>query len=240
MRHATRRSRAAQQAGTRARLIECAHDVFLRSGFHAATLEAIAMQAGVTKGAVYSNFANKAQLFLAVSGARMEERLRLYRRMHAAATGLDTFIRAYIRIILRDDPDGRWASVFAEACAVASGDETFRAGLREQSARANAVIGGAILDLAERAGVEFELPKAQMVKIGGALMRGLLLQRLLDPRDVSKASIEDVYIAFMQAMIRPQPRVARFKGNAEERRMSHDRHVAAPRSRQRPTGRRDA
>jgi len=240
MRHPTRRSRAAQQADTRARLIDRAHHVFLHSGFHAATLEAIALQAGVTKGAVYSNFANKAQLFLAVSNARMEERLRRYRQMHAAATRLDTFVRAYVRIVLRDDPDGRWASVVAEACAVAAGDDTFRAALSAQSARANAVIGQAILDLAERSGVQFQLPKAQMIRVGGALMRGLLLQRLLDPRDMSKASIEDVYVAFMQAMIRPRSRVARFTGNPEERRMSHDRHVAAPRPRKRATGRRNA
>ena len=228
MRYPTRRSRAARQADTRARLMDCAPDVFLRHGFHAATLETIALQAGVTKGAVYSNFASKAQLFLEVSNARMEERLRLYREMHAAATRLDTFVRAFVRIVLPDDPDGRWASVVAEACAVAAGDETFRAALRGQSARANAVIGEAILDLARKSGVEFQLPKPQMIRVGGALMRGLLLQRLLDPRDMSKASVEDIYVAFMQAMIRPRPGVARFKGNPEQRRMSHDRHVAAP------------
>ena len=39
------RSRDSQKAQTRARLIECAHSVFLRYGFHAATLEQIAQKA---------------------------------------------------------------------------------------------------------------------------------------------------------------------------------------------------
>lgn len=148
-----------QKADTRARLIACAHTVFLRNGFHTATLEQIALQAGVTKGAVYSNFESKAELFLAVSGTRMDERLRDYRQLSATVTQLETLVREYARIILRDDPDGRWASVVAEAWAVAAGDERFRAALIEQNTRGNAVIADAILEMAQRAGVEFRLPR---------------------------------------------------------------------------------
>ena len=93
MPHPLRRSREVQKAETRHRLIECAHVVFLSSGFHTATLEAIALQAGVTKGAVYSNFESKAELFLAVSGTRMEERLRNYRKLSATITRLETLVR---------------------------------------------------------------------------------------------------------------------------------------------------
>jgi hypothetical protein len=75
-----------------------------------------------------------------------------------------------------------------------------------------------------------------MIKVGGALMRGLLLQRLLDPDNLSQAVIEDVYVAFMQAMVRP--RVRRFKVSAEEGRKSHGQHLAAPRSRKRSSARR--
>jgi AcrR family transcriptional regulator len=237
---APRLTRSDQQAGTRARLLECAHDVFVRSGFHAATLEAIALQAGVTKGAVYSNFAGKAELFLAVNAARMEERVRRYRQAHADGTRLDAFVRSYMRIVLHDDPDGRWASVVAEACAAAAGDAEFREALIGQVGRANAVIGDAIADLADRTGVEFRLPRAQMIKVGGALMRGLLLQRLLDPQNMSKAFIEDVYVAFMQAMVRPTSGAARSTGGAPEGRTSHEQRRAASRSRKRPAARRGA
>jgi AcrR family transcriptional regulator len=235
-----RLTREQQKADTRARLIECAHAVFLRNGFHAATLEEIALQAGVTKGAVYSNFASKAQLFLAVNGTRMQARLGEYQRLRVAMTRLDTLVREYMRIIIRDDPDGRWASVVAEASAVAAGDEPFRAALTGQSSRGNAVIAEAMVDVAERTGVEFRLPRAQMVKVGSALMRGLLLQRLLDPQGVSRAFIEDVYVAFIEAMVRPRPRAPRLEGAARKRAGRHDEHLSTPRSRGRATGRRGA
>jgi AcrR family transcriptional regulator len=58
--------RAQQQERTRAALVDAAATVFAREGFHAASLDEIAAAAGFTKGAVYSNFANKAGLYLAV------------------------------------------------------------------------------------------------------------------------------------------------------------------------------
>ncbi len=60
------RTRAEQQRETRAALVESALRVFASDGFHGASLEAIASQAGFSKGAVYSNFDGKAELFLAV------------------------------------------------------------------------------------------------------------------------------------------------------------------------------
>ena len=61
-----RRTRSDTKAQTRADLIAAARQVFLARGFHPATLDEIAEQAGYTKGAVYSNFAGKDDLFLAV------------------------------------------------------------------------------------------------------------------------------------------------------------------------------
>lgn len=46
--------------------------VFARSGYHGAGLDQIARVAGFSKGAVYSNFSNKAELFLAVMDINMQ------------------------------------------------------------------------------------------------------------------------------------------------------------------------
>src|SRR5690606_27088511 len=66
------RSRQDQQQETRDTLVAAARAVFAETGYHAASLEAIARQAGYSKGAVYSNSAGKADLFLAVMDANME------------------------------------------------------------------------------------------------------------------------------------------------------------------------
>lgn len=51
---------------TRDSLVRTARTVFARDGYHAASLAVIAREAGFSKGAVYSNFDSKAQLFLAL------------------------------------------------------------------------------------------------------------------------------------------------------------------------------
>ncbi|MCK0112151.1 TetR/AcrR family transcriptional regulator [Ornithinimicrobium sp. F0845] len=67
------RSRQDLQQETRDTLVTAARVVFSETGYHAATLEAIARRAGYSKGAVYSNFSGKADLFLAVMDANMQD-----------------------------------------------------------------------------------------------------------------------------------------------------------------------
>lgn len=59
-------NREQRQQQTRAALVSAARFVFARDGYHGASLDEIARAAGYSKGAVYSNFTNKAELFLAV------------------------------------------------------------------------------------------------------------------------------------------------------------------------------
>src|SRR4029450_1609728 len=61
-----RLTRAEKSVQTRAQLLGCARRLFLRRGFHAASLELVAEEAGFTIGAVYSRFGSKADLFLAI------------------------------------------------------------------------------------------------------------------------------------------------------------------------------
>jgi AcrR family transcriptional regulator len=66
-----RRTRAEQQAETRARLLEAAAEVFAANGFDGASIDRITEQAGYTRGAFYSNYSDKAELLLELSEARM-------------------------------------------------------------------------------------------------------------------------------------------------------------------------
>jgi AcrR family transcriptional regulator len=69
-----RLSRAEQNDRNRALLLTAARRVFLDRGYYAATLEQIADEAGFSKGAVYSRFASKADMFLALLEDRIAER----------------------------------------------------------------------------------------------------------------------------------------------------------------------
>ena len=71
---------------TRQRIIGSAREVFLRKGVSRTSLEHIASDAGVTRGAVYWHFANKAELFHAM---REEVYLPLIDRMDDTLLGSD-------------------------------------------------------------------------------------------------------------------------------------------------------
>ena len=67
-----RPTRAERQRETREALITAALSIFTRDGYQGASLEEIANEAGYSKGAVYSNFDGKAELFLAVMDHNLE------------------------------------------------------------------------------------------------------------------------------------------------------------------------
>ena len=56
-----------KRAETIARLVEAANAVIAEKGFQRASLDEIAARAGLTKGAIYSNFGSKEDLFLTVA-----------------------------------------------------------------------------------------------------------------------------------------------------------------------------
>jgi AcrR family transcriptional regulator len=59
-----RQTRAQQQAATRERLLAAAEQVIARQGFGGASIDLIALEAGFSKGAIYSNFESKEEVFL--------------------------------------------------------------------------------------------------------------------------------------------------------------------------------
>ena len=71
---AKRLNRVEQGERNRALVLAAARRVFLERGYSGATLEAIAEDAGFSKGVVYSQFAGKPDLFLALLDARIAER----------------------------------------------------------------------------------------------------------------------------------------------------------------------
>jgi len=70
-------SESSRRQKTRERLIDAAYEVFSEHGLHAASIEMVAEEAGFSRGAFYSNFESKEELFFAL--AERENGLRLTR-----------------------------------------------------------------------------------------------------------------------------------------------------------------
>src|ERR1700691_6279572 len=69
-----RLTRTEQTERNRALLLAAAREVFLERGYHCASVDQIADQAGFSTGVVYSQFDGKADLFLTLLEARIEQR----------------------------------------------------------------------------------------------------------------------------------------------------------------------
>src|SRR5215213_7172913 len=75
----TQTTRGDKRQRTRAKLIEAATRIIYEKGYDRTSLEEVARQAGMTRGAIYNNFKDKEDLFLAVVETRwkpLEPRLK--------------------------------------------------------------------------------------------------------------------------------------------------------------------
>jgi AcrR family transcriptional regulator len=111
---------------TRERLLDAAADVFKRLGYHGASLEAVAEAAGYTKGAVYSNFDTKADLFMALLDRYVQAETAGQELLFAGMTideAIDSLEAIFDRQI-RSDP--LWTVLRMEFWLVASRDPEVR------------------------------------------------------------------------------------------------------------------
>jgi AcrR family transcriptional regulator len=170
-----RLSRAEAQAQTRQRLIDAAALVFARRGFHAATVEEVADQAEYTKGAVYSNFGSKDELFLAVLEARLQAQAAYYRQLEEEARsrpghGLPDVLPRL------DELDETWCLLQVEFWLYALRNESVRdrmAALYRQYRADLAAIA--------RPFASAELEPAEVASVALALYHGLTLQWHAEP-----------------------------------------------------------
>src|SRR5271157_2166694 len=73
------RARRPTRVEVRRRLLDAALDVFAEHGFDTANLDQVAAAAGLTKGAIYSNFASKDDLFYAMMAEQVLARVESIR-----------------------------------------------------------------------------------------------------------------------------------------------------------------
>ena len=69
-------TREQSRANTRERLLAAARLAFARGGFHGASVDEIASEAGLSTGALYSNFNGKEDLFLVLLEREIDEHAR--------------------------------------------------------------------------------------------------------------------------------------------------------------------
>jgi AcrR family transcriptional regulator len=196
-----RLSRQDRRERTRADLVAAAREVFLRSGFHGASLEEISERAGYTKGAVYSNFASKDELFLAVYDAHAAGRQRAYAQAAAGTSTLEEGLRAMSwEMTGGAHADPRWVPVLIEFWTHASRQGALRRQVSERHERNLDAVAALLQALAERHSVSFRLPVREVARGHAAQRNGMELERLLDPGAADPRAMEEMTVGFILGM----------------------------------------
>lgn len=118
----TRVSRAERQQQTRERLIEVATEMFLDVGYSGTSLDKVAVEAGFSKGAVYSNFAGKEELCMAALDTIHAEKIRLVHQMFTEDTSIETRLKSFVEWSRSGLGEPRWTALEVEFAAVARQD----------------------------------------------------------------------------------------------------------------------
>ena len=178
-------TRAERQAHTRTQLVDAAERLFTAQGFHATSLDAVAAEAGFTKGAVYSNFASKEDLFFAVYERRVDARVaEVERIIEEAPTPRDGIERIIPGTRHRPETDDRWMAVFFEFWAHVLRHPELRERFAAQHRRIIDVLAAAMVESGEKMPDDpHKLATARY-----AMQLGLQLERLTQP-DVVDAGL---------------------------------------------------
>jgi AcrR family transcriptional regulator len=177
-------TRERRRALTRDHLLAAAAEVFARRGYHRTTLDEIAEAAGFSKGAVYSNFAGKDDLFLALMRQRGQQLVSEFAAAAASAEDSAETVAA-LRAVYSAAEDRRdaWA-LWTEFTLYA----VRNADVLEEMVAASRATQGLVVDLVERqleqAGIVPPLHADQIARIYTALFVGLWQQQAIDPEAV--------------------------------------------------------
>lgn len=189
--HRPRLTRAERQAQTRQELLDAAARVFIRRGFTGSSVEEISAEAGYTRGAFYSNFRSKNELFVELLHDRVYTRYTEMTQRGLRERPPTLRETGETLAAIQAEPEGRWIwRLWFECLAQAGRDDelrelaaTFWQGNRERMASL----------------IEIALPhqKTRAKAIATALIAldiGLAIQHFVDPDEAPLDLYPELYV----------------------------------------------
>lgn len=177
----TRLTRGESQAQTRQALLDTATQAFLRDGFFATSLDQVAVEAGYSKGAVYSNFRSKDQLCLAVLERIHAQQTRLIDQTMRGPNDLGERLRSFQDWAERTIGDPGWTGLECEFAAHARSRPELRAELAVREEAVRRQVATVIDRTAKDLQIVLPMPAADAAVVLLSLGIGLGLRRMVDP-----------------------------------------------------------
>lgn len=150
---------------TRARLLDAAAQVFAEVGLGGASVEAIVERAGFTRGAFYSNFDSKDELFLELAATVASERIAHVRQRMGELIETPSLeeLGAFVHRAVGDEPLDLMLT--SEIRIRAMRDAEFGAAFADQQERLIAEISGIVEDVARERGLTLRVTAEEAARM---------------------------------------------------------------------------
>ena len=165
-------STSRRREATRQKLLDAAAQVFAEEGLDAASVEAICDRAGFTRGAFYSNFETKDELFLELAGrvarARVDSVRERVARLESdgGLTEVATDALAIVEQVLDVSGDDRLAILLMSEIRIhALRDPQLGAAYLAQDAEMRASVAQIITDIADAKLLRFRMPADEVARL---------------------------------------------------------------------------
>jgi AcrR family transcriptional regulator len=176
-----RLTRAEQAERNRALLLAAARRVFLKRGYHGASVEQIADEAGFSTGVVYSQFGGKADLFLALLDARISERAAGNTRAVEGLAGDEGIARLLEHAASVDRAEPEWGLLVVEFRVHAVRDPELARRYADAHRRTLAGAERTVAGLYQHGGRPPPLPPEDLARLLVALDTGARLEEAAAP-----------------------------------------------------------
>ncbi|TDC55289.1 TetR family transcriptional regulator [Actinomadura sp. KC345] len=188
----------------RRRLLAEAVRAFTEHGYADARIEDIAHAAGFTKGAVYSNFGGKQELFGAVLAQGAQDELAAVTAEIDGTGDAGAAIERVAELIAaRITGDTRHGQLGLEFAARAARDEQTRAVLAPMRRAQRNTAARSVAEVTERTGAGAAVPAELAGLILHCLTNGLVNEHLADPEAVTADVIKQAFTAVLTALLPP-------------------------------------
>ncbi|HEV3284204.1 MAG TPA: TetR/AcrR family transcriptional regulator [Solirubrobacteraceae bacterium] len=199
-----RLTREQSKANTRERLLAAARRVFARSGFHGASVEEVASEAGFSTGALYSNFDGKEDLFLVLMEREIDEHAREIADAVSARSSVSERARGGAQqwmTMIEREPEV--LLLFMEFWAYGVRDAGVRPKVAARFAQVRELLTRLIADSALEFDLELDIPAEQLAVAIDALADGIARQKLADPEAVPDELMGRVIALLLAGATRP-------------------------------------
>lgn len=194
-----RLNRAEQNERNRTLVLAAARRVFLTRGYHAATLDEIADEAGFSRGVVQSRFGNKADLFLALLEERIAERAAQHARLAGGLSGAQGMRVLREHAARRNRAELDWGLLLIEFRVHAARDPELSRRYAAAHARTRQALAGVISGVYERAGQRPPLPPEEMAQMILTVEAGARLEQAADPEGAGSAAAFEWLRGFIES-----------------------------------------